>query len=78
MNPLVFRLDLVDDPLDVWRVGDVGRDALGGSPPCWIAWSVPCNPSTERATPTTVAPQEASFTAMARPIPRDAPVTSAT
>ena len=31
-----------------------------------------------RATPATVAPQAASLTAIARPMPRDAPVTSAT
>ena len=30
MDLLVFRFDLVDDPLDFGRIGDAGRDALGG------------------------------------------------
>ena len=30
MNPLEFRLDLVDDALDVGRIGDVGGVPLGG------------------------------------------------
>jgi len=78
MNRGKFRLDLGDHAFDVGGNRDVGGKPLGRSsrrPDRLERTLIACK---LRATPATEAPHAASRSAMARPMPREAPVTRAT
>ena len=77
VEPPVALVERGAEPVDAVVVAQVERHQGGGAAGGLIASSSSSSPPTVRATATTCAPARASASAVAWPMPREAPVTSA-